>query len=72
MTQGRFVFPNLSITPRTINPLNIRYFIYPYSSVTVPSDNENHSRQTEGVDEKASIMYTNAIRVVQVKIYLDS
>ena len=40
--------------------------------MTVPSDNENHSRQTEGVDEKASIMYTNAILVVQVKIYLDS
>ena len=34
-------------------------------------DNEGHSRQSEGMDEKASFMCANAIRVVQVKNYLD-
>ena len=34
-------------------------------------DIEHHSRQSEGMDEKASIMYTNAIRVVQIQTYLD-
>ena len=71
MTQDRFIFPNISITPWSNNPLNICISIHPYASVTVPGDNEGHSRQSDEVDEKASIMYANAIRVVQIQIYLD-
>ena len=49
-TQGRFVFPNLSITPWNNNPLNICISIYPYSPRTVPGNDKHHSRQSEGVD----------------------
>ena len=72
MTQDRFVFITISITPWTTNPLNIRFSIHPYSSVTVPGDNYDNSRQSDWVNEKTSIMYANAIRVMQVQIYLDS
>ena len=34
-------------------------------------DSKHHSRQSEGVNEKASIMYANAIRVVQIQTYLN-
>ena len=71
MTQDRFIFPNLSITPWTTNPLNICISIYPYSPRTVPGNDKHHSRQSDGVNKKASIIYTNTIRVVQIQIYLD-
>ena len=68
---GRFIFITISITPWTTNPLNIHVSIYPYSSVTVPSDIEHHSRHSDEVDEKASIICANAIRVVQIQTYLN-
>ena len=71
MTYGKLIFPNLSITPWPYNPLNICISIHPYSSVTVPGDSNDNSRQSDGVNEKTSIMYANAIRVVQIQIYLN-
>ena len=69
--QDQFALITISISPKRINPLNSRISIHPYSYRTRSGDDKHHSRQSHGVNEKVIIMYTNAIRVVQIQIYLD-
>ena len=57
MIHGEFIFPNLSITPWTTNPLNIHISICPYSPMTVPSDNVTiHANQKEWMKRQVSFM----------------
>ena len=67
MTQRRFVFPNHSITLWTTNPLNIRISIHSHTPRTVPGNDKHHSRQSDEVNEKASIIYANTILVEKIQ-----